>query len=60
MGAIWLLGVIGALNDETFIEFLVKAITDGIESLNLVQSDQNFNSHKCTTYTYKMRLLTTH
>ena len=32
MGAIWLLGIIGALTEETSIEFLVKAITDSIES----------------------------
>ena len=27
MGAIWLLGVIGALTEETSIEFLVKAVS---------------------------------
>ena len=47
MGAIWLLGIIGALTEETSIEFLVKAITDSIESYNVVLKCIVYYIHKC-------------
>ena len=41
--------------------FLVKATgTDGVESLILIQSNQNLNIHKCITFIYKMSHFTTH
>ena len=43
------------------VNFLVRATgTDGIESLNLIQIDQNLNIHKCITYIYKMSHITTY